>query len=97
MSLVHRIISAGFAICALASASVPTVAWTMWPDADVEWSASVARPLSESVEAFPAPRDGHLWWPAHWETIDGRSVWVAGQWIDDDEAAAPHTTISSRR
>jgi hypothetical protein len=84
----HRLISAGFAVAALASASVPALAFTVWPDVDFEWYANVGRPLAAaSVEVFPAPRPGYIWSPGHYERAsDGRQVWVEGQWIKDDYA-----------
>ena len=85
MTLMHRIISAGFAIAALASASVPALAWTVWPDVDFEWYANVGRAApAASVEAFPAPREGYIWSPAHFERVGHHSVWVEGTWIKDD-------------
>ena len=84
MTLLHRLISAGFALSALASASVHALAWTVWPDVDFEWYANVGKPLAYPVETYPAPRPGFIWSPAHWETVDGRPMWVAGKWIKDD-------------
>ena len=87
MTLTHRIISAGFAVAALASASVPALAWTVWPDVDFEWYANVGRVApASSVEVFPAPREGYIWSPAHYERVGHHSVWVEGQWIKDDYA-----------
>jgi hypothetical protein len=86
MNLTQRLISTGFALCALASASVPALAWTVWPDVDFEWYANVGKPIDSSIEVFPAPRAGFIWSPGHYERVAGRSVWAAGQWIKDDYA-----------
>jgi hypothetical protein len=48
MKTMQRVISAGFATAALASASVPALAYTVWPDIDLQWYAEVGRSL------FPA-------------------------------------------
>jgi hypothetical protein len=88
MTLTHRLISGGFAVAALASASVPALAWTVWPDVDFEWYAAVGKqPVTDTVEVFPAPRPGYIWSPAHYErTASGKQQWVAGQWVKDDYA-----------
>jgi hypothetical protein len=39
MRTIQKLISAGFAACALASASVPALAWTAWSDVDIQWDA----------------------------------------------------------
>ncbi len=44
MRLIQRFISAGFATAALASASVPALGWTVWPDVDFEWYANAGKP-----------------------------------------------------
>ena len=84
--LIHRLISAGFAACALASASVPALAWTVWPDVDFEWYADVGRAATLPAETYPAPRPGYIWSPGHYENRGARQVWVAGHWIKDDYA-----------
>jgi hypothetical protein len=84
MRTIQKIISAGFAICALASASVPALAWTVWPDVDFQWYADVGKPMGATVETYPAPREGFIWSPGHYETRGTRQAWVAGHWIRDD-------------
>ena len=37
MKAIQKIIHAGFAICAMASASMPALSWTAWPIIDFEW------------------------------------------------------------
>ena len=37
MRPIQRIISIGFATAALASASLPALSWTVWPDVDQAW------------------------------------------------------------
>ena len=85
MKTIQRIISAGFATAVLVSASVPALAYTVWPDVDFEWYANVGKPLvGTTVEVYPAPREGYIWAPGHWETRGTTPVWVNGQWIADD-------------
>src|SRR6476659_9059107 len=87
MRTIQKIISAGFATCALASASVPALAWTVWPDVDFQWYADVGRPLNgATVEIYPAPRAGWIWAPGHYETRGMQQVGVQGRWIQDDYA-----------
>jgi YXWGXW repeat-containing protein len=85
---IQTLISAGFATAALTSASIPALAWTVWPDIDFEWYADVGRPLAypQYVEITPAPRAGYIWAPGHWETRDLHQQWVAGHWVKDDYA-----------
>jgi hypothetical protein len=88
---IQTLISAGFATCALASASVPSLAYTVWPDVDFEWYATVGRPTAYSpvyVEVTPPPKKGYIWSPGHWETRGASSpqVWVAGRFVKDDYA-----------
>src|SRR5262249_28927409 len=85
MKLLHRFISAGFALASLASASVPALAFTVWPDIDFEWYADVGR-TANTVEKFPAARPGYIWSPSHYERVGTRQIRVAGTWIKDDYA-----------
>ena len=80
----QKLISAGFATVALASASIPALAWTVWPDVDFEWYADVGRAPAQSVEIVPASRPGYIWAPGHWENRGTRQVWDAGHWVKDD-------------
>ena len=82
----NALISAGFAT-ALASASIPAVATTFYPDFDFEWYANVGKPLpGMTVELLPAPRAGYIFVPGRYETRGTRQVWVAGHYIKDDYA-----------
>ena len=85
---IQSLISAGFATAALASASVPALAWTVWPDIDFEWYADVGRtaPGGTYIDVQPAPRKGYIWTPGHWENRGRREgqVFVAGHWVKDD-------------
>ena len=85
MRPIQRLISAGFATAALASASVPAVAYTVWPDVNFEWYANVGAPLvaSDFVPETP-PRAGYIWAPGHWERHGKRYEWVAAHWVRDD-------------
>lgn len=86
MRPIQRLIHAGFATAAIASASVPALAWTVWPDIDFQWYADVGRPVAPAatVEVPPAPRAGYIWAPGHWERRAPRESWVAGHWVKDD-------------
>ena len=82
---IKTLISAGFATAALASASIPALAWTVWPDVDFEWYADVGRPMVAAAEPVVMPeRAGYIWAPGHWENRATRQVWVAGRYIKDD-------------
>jgi hypothetical protein len=81
----QKLISAGFATAALASASIPALAWTVWPDVDFEWYTNVGKPLAPgAIEIIPAPRAGYIWSQGRWETRGTHQVYVAGHWIRDD-------------
>ena len=101
MKLIQKIIHAGFATCALASASLPALSWTVWPDVDFEWYANVGKPVAgaaTSVEVFPAPREGYIWSPGHYErSATGNHTWVAGKWVADDypQQLATYGTINA--
>ncbi len=83
----QKLISAGFAIVALASASLPALAWTVWPDVDFEWYANVGRTYErDPVVAVMPTREGYIWAPAHWETRGIHQNKVAGQFVRDDYA-----------
>ena len=84
MRPIQRLIHAGFATAAIASASVPALAWTVWPDVDFGWYANVGRAVAPAAEEMPAPREGYIWSPGHWERRDHREAWVAGHWVRDD-------------
>lgn len=86
MKTIQKLIHAGFASCALASASMPALSWTVWPNVDFEWYADVGKPLTPAgVEVFPAPREGYIWSPGHYERTTGnRERYVPGRWIADD-------------
>jgi hypothetical protein len=82
---IQKLISAGFATAALASASIPALAWTVWPDVDFEWYADLGKNVpGTTVEVTPAPRAGYIWAPGHWETRGTRQSWSAGHWVKDD-------------
>jgi hypothetical protein len=86
MKATQRLIYAGFATAALASASLPALSWTAWPDVDFEWYANVGKPVAAAVETFPAAREGYIWAPGHYEWSGARQNWIAGHWIRDDYA-----------
>jgi hypothetical protein len=80
----QKLISAGFAIVALASASIPALAWTVWPDVDFEWYTYVGQPVVPTTEITLAPRAGYIVSPGHWETRGTRQVYVATHYVKDD-------------
>lgn len=80
----HKLIFAGFATAALASASISAFAFTVYPDVDFEWYANVGKPLPGAVEVMPPPRAGYIYAPGRFETRGTRQVWVAGHYIADD-------------
>lgn len=85
MKPMQKLNSAGFATAALASASVPALARTVWPDMDFEWYANVGEAATgPAVEVYPAPRESYIWAPGHGETRGSRQAWVAGDWVADD-------------
>ena len=82
----QTLISTGFAAIALASAAIPALAWTVYPDVDFEWYANVGKgvPGATVVEVEPAAREGYIWSPGHWDTRGAHQAWVAGHWVQDD-------------
>lgn len=88
MRLMPKLISAGFATCALASASMPAFSWTVWPNPDFEWYANVGRPVTLAaptiVEVEPAPREGYIWAPGRYVWTGTEHRWESGRWIKDD-------------
>ena len=86
MRPIQRVISIGFATAALASASLPALSWTVWPDVDFEWYANVGKPVAGTyyTEVMPAPRPGYIWSPGHYEWTGSRQVWMPGVWVKDD-------------
>ena len=44
MKTIQKLIHAGFATCALASASLPALSWSVWPTVDFEWSIDAGTP-----------------------------------------------------
>jgi len=99
MRPIQRIIQAGFATAAIVSASVPALAWTVWPDVDFEWYASVGKPVdARTTEIASAPVPSYSWGPANDERAiviaperperrDGRAVASAPAQPRDDTAA----------
>jgi hypothetical protein len=44
MKTIQKLIHAGFASCALASASLPALSWSVWPNIEFEWNTEAAAP-----------------------------------------------------
>lgn len=81
----QKLISAGFATAALASASIPALAFTVYPDIDFEWYAQVGKSVPGTIiEVAPPDRPGFIYAPGRWETRGTRQVYVAGRYIADD-------------
>jgi hypothetical protein len=90
MKTIQKIIQAGFATCALASASMPALSWTVWPNVDFEWYADIGRRAPDGLMAsgldvtaypatvgkFPPPREGYIWAPGHYVRVPGDNVQV---------------------
>ena len=78
---------------------MPALSWTVWPDVDFEWYANVGKPVAPeamTIEVMPAPRDGFIWSPGHYErTASGTHRWVPGQWVADDyrQQVATYSTL----
>lgn len=81
----QTLVSAGFAAAALVGASVPALAWTVYPDVDFEWYLNVGRNVAPAPEVAPAPRIGHIWVSGRYEGAT-REAWFPGHWIKDDYA-----------
>jgi hypothetical protein len=87
MLLIQKVIYTGFAMTAIASASLPALSWTPAPhQVDFEWYANAGRPLAPAqlAEPTPAPRAGYIWVPGRYELRGDRQVWTQGVWIQDD-------------
>jgi hypothetical protein len=81
----QKLVSAGFAIVALASASIPALAYTVWPDVDFEWYSYVGKPMVTPTTTITlAPRAGYIVSPGHWETRGTHQVYVPAQYVRDD-------------
>jgi hypothetical protein len=86
MNSIPKAICIGLAAAVLGAASMPARSWTLWPDVDFEWYLDAGRPTDPEAQPFPAPREGYIWSPAHYERTDSGKEWVAGKWIRDDYA-----------
>ena len=81
----QKLISAGFALVALASASVPAFAYTVWPDFDFEWYANVGKPFADPATTIVlAPREGYIVVPGRHENRGTHQVYVASHYVRDD-------------
>lgn len=58
-----------------AQAAPAVVAGTGW--GTVQYVA----PPAPLAEAIPAPRDGYVWAPGHYELRSGQYVWISGHWM----------------
>lgn len=74
------------AVAAL-SLATPALAFTVWPDVDFEWYASVGQydaRLPAQPIAQPEPRPGFIWTPERWETGGAHQKHIAAHWVVDD-------------
>jgi hypothetical protein len=95
MKIIQKVIYAGFAAVAIASAAMPVLSMaaplaprTTLYGPDFEWYAQVGRPTAtiDVYEADLPQRPGAIWSPGHWEWDGYRHRWVIGHWIKDDYA-----------
>jgi hypothetical protein len=87
MKTLHKLIQVGFAACLLAGAATPALSYAPYPDVDFEWYANVGKGRAQTTSiytAFPAPRAGYIWAPAHYEWDGTRMQYLPGVWIQDD-------------
>jgi len=96
MTTMQKFLPAGLAAVALAAYAVVAQA-APYPDVDFEWYANVGRPAGSEV--MPAPRDGYIWAPGHYEWTGTRQVWAPGVWVRDEQSprwtafrSGPNTT-----
>jgi hypothetical protein len=94
MKTIRKAIYTGFAAAALASASLPALSQSIFHDIDFEWYLNVGKPLAGPVapQAYPAPREGYIWSPGHYEGTGARQAWVEAHWITDDYAQQSRPT-----
>ncbi len=86
MKTIKKLIHAGFAACALAGVSLPAFSYTNnSTDVDFEWYANVGRTSPSGVELMPAPREGYIWAPGHYEWNGTRQVHMSGVWVRDEQ------------
>jgi len=108
MRPIQRIIQAGFATAAIVSASVPALAWTVWPDVDFEWYANVGKPMeSRTLEIAASPAPSYSWGPstpapqptllAHERDRRDATLASAAPARDEARTAAPPRIEAARR
>lgn len=68
-----------FTLAALAAASLMGLAAT----AQAIPAVVASGPPPAVVESAPAPREGFVWVPGHYEWRGGNYVWVGGHWMQD--------------
>ena len=84
MNTIRKMTCTALAAAGLIAAATSAQAFTVYPDFDFEWYAQVGKPAPATVEVFPAPREGYIWSPGHWERRGARNEFVSGHWIADD-------------
>jgi hypothetical protein len=89
---IQRLISMSFATAALASASVPALAFTVWPDVDFEWYADVGRvPAAAMPVDAPIAPGTTITTPVPYGTVEIQPapragyIWAPGHWENRGE------------
>lgn len=83
---IQSLISAGFTATALASASIPAFAWTVWPDVDFEWYANVGKPVVATTNTTTASGDAIMTSASRVANVDVTPptrvghIWSPGHW-----------------
>jgi hypothetical protein len=74
------------ATLAALSLATPAFAFSVWPDVDFEWYATLAKydARAVTVESQPLPREGYIWSPERWETGAVHQKHIAAHWVVDD-------------
>lgn len=73
--MTQRMISAGFALAAMTIATVPALAFSVWPDVDFAWYANVGKPTATmevptSITAPATAGRNYMFPPGQAETIE---------------------------
>ena len=90
MKIRNLLVAAALAVGSLGFAAVGHAARVI--DIDV----GVAPP-PERVEVVPAPREGYLYEPGHYEWNGAEYVWIQGQFIRDREGHEWHPYVLEHR
>ena len=98
MRPIQRVISAGFATAAIASASLPALSGTVWPNVDFEWYANVGKGRVQQADVSgAATREGRTGTPGASDARTRGPIDTQGTRAGDAAAhrAAPPPTSST--